>query len=339
MTAEEEDSHRNDITPTLREAHQALSEGNRALARRLARECIRRAPEDERGWLYLAAVSEPRSAIAYAKRALELNPESTNAREAIRWLAQQPSGKGGATSYAGPRIPPQRGPFIAPLERLSRWSPLSPQALIPALALVFGLVFWYGNLPVDAGNPRSDVAPVAKASHTPTATYTPTPTITPTPTATPTDTATATATPTSTPTATPTPRPNVSWEYTLNPEALADEGRWIDVDISEQRVTAYEGAEPVRSFIVSTGTAVHPTVTGQFRIYVKLRATDMSGPGYYLPGVPYTMYFYRGYALHGTYWHNNFGTPMSHGCVNLTIDNSAWLFDFASVGTLVNVHP
>jgi lipoprotein-anchoring transpeptidase ErfK/SrfK len=64
----------------------------------------------------------------------------------------------------------------------------------------------------------------------------------------------------------------------------------------------------------------------------------MAGPGYYLPNVPYVMYFFQGYGIHGTYWHNNFGTPMSHGCVNLTIEDSAWIFDFASVGTVVFVH-
>jgi lipoprotein-anchoring transpeptidase ErfK/SrfK len=71
---------------------------------------------------------------------------------------------------------------------------------------------------------------------------------------------------------------------------------------------------------------------------VKYRYADMSGPGYYLPNVPYVMYFYRGYGIHGTYWHNNFGTPMSHGCVNFPTDDAGWLFDFASVGTVVNVH-
>ena len=89
---------------------------------------------------------------------------------------------------------------------------------------------------------------------------------------------------------------------------------------------------------MSTGTWQYPTVTGQYRVYVKYRYADMAGPGYYLADVPNVMYFYKGYGLHGTYWHNNFGTPMSHGCVNLTIPDSQWLFDFASVGTLVNVH-
>ncbi|MEJ2607147.1 MAG: L,D-transpeptidase, partial [Anaerolineales bacterium] len=95
----------------------------------------------------------------------------------------------------------------------------------------------------------------------------------------------------------------------------------------------------VKTFIVSTGVRAHPTVTGQYRIYRKYVSTPMAGPGYYLPGVPFTMYFYKGYALHGTYWHNNFGTPMSHGCINLRTPDAEWLFDFASVGTLVNVHP
>jgi lipoprotein-anchoring transpeptidase ErfK/SrfK len=115
-------------------------------------------------------------------------------------------------------------------------------------------------------------------------------------------------------------------------------GHWVDVDLTNQMVYAYDGNTVVNSFLVSTGTWAHPTVTGQYHVYVKYRYTDMSGPGYYLPNVPFTMYFYQGYALHGTYWHSNFGTPMSHGCVNLSIPDSEWLYNFSSVGTLVNVH-
>jgi lipoprotein-anchoring transpeptidase ErfK/SrfK len=103
-------------------------------------------------------------------------------------------------------------------------------------------------------------------------------------------------------------------------------------------VYAYAGDTVVNSFLVSTGTWLHPTVTGSYHVYVKLRYTDMTGPDYYLPNVPYTMYFYQGYGLHGTYWHHNFGTPMSHGCVNLSIPDAAWLYNFSSVGTLVKVH-
>ena len=122
------------------------------------------------------------------------------------------------------------------------------------------------------------------------------------------------------------------------PPSTTGSGHWIDVDLSQQRVYAYDGDTVVNSFVVSTGTWQTPTVTGQYHIWIKLVSTPMSGPGYYLPGVPYTMYFYKGYALHGTYWHNNFGTPMSHGCVNLSIPDAEWLYNFSSVGTLVNVH-
>ncbi|MFN2226843.1 MAG: LysM peptidoglycan-binding domain-containing protein, partial [Anaerolineae bacterium] len=105
--------------------------------------------------------------------------------------------------------------------------------------------------------------------------------------------------------------------------------KWIDVDLSSQRVRAYTGNTVVRSMLVSTGIARYPTPTGRFYIQSKYPSVTMSGPGYYLPGVPHTMFFYRGYALHGTYWHNNFGTPMSHGCINLSKKNAAWLYKWA----------
>ncbi len=148
----------------------------------------------------------------------------------------------------------------------------------------------------------------------------------------PTEMPTQVPTPTEVPTQAPTPVP------TEIPAPAPVAENWIDVDLTQQRVHAMQGDTLVRSFIVSTGTWRTPTVTGQYRIYVKYTAAPMSGPGYYLPGVPWIMYFYRGYGLHGTYWHNNFGTPMSHGCINLTIEEAEWLFNFSSVGTLVNIH-
>jgi LysM repeat protein len=114
--------------------------------------------------------------------------------------------------------------------------------------------------------------------------------------------------------------------------------KWIDVDLSGQTVRAYQGNTVVRSMMVSTGIARYPTPPGTFKIYAKYPSVTMSGPGYYLPGVPHTMFFYRGYALHGTYWHSNFGTPMSHGCINLTQGDAAWLYSWASVGTSVVIH-
>jgi lipoprotein-anchoring transpeptidase ErfK/SrfK len=122
------------------------------------------------------------------------------------------------------------------------------------------------------------------------------------------------------------------------PKASSGGARWIDVDLSQQRLYAYEGDTLIRSFVVSTGTWQTPTVTGRYKVWIKLRSAPMSGPGYYLPDVPYIMYFYKGYGIHGTYWHNNFGTPMSHGCVNMTIPDAEWVYNFSVVGTVVNVH-
>ncbi len=140
---------------------------------------------------------------------------------------------------------------------------------------------------------------------------------------------------------TPTPEYVAPTEVAAAPVPVGvDTGgeHWIDVDLSQQRVYAYAGDTVVNSFVVSTGTWQTPTVTGKYKVWVKLRSAAMSGPGYYLPDVPYIMYFYGSYGLHGTYWHNNFGTPMSHGCVNLTIPDAEWLYNFSSVGTVVNVH-
>ncbi|HEX9798283.1 MAG TPA: L,D-transpeptidase [Anaerolineales bacterium] len=333
MTAGVAGTRQPELERLLHACRRAVAANDRAAARRLARQAVRLAPHDGRTWLHLAGASTPRAALAYIGRALELDPNDGRARAALRWLVRRLPPELRSAGQPARRIPEQAPPNIAPLEALSRRSLLAPGVLVPALAIVLGGVIWYGNQPADAGNPRLAAAPVEKATRTPTPTFTPSATPTPTPTVTPVPTETPI------PTITPTPGPNLSWEYTDDPLALAHEGRWIDVDLGEQTVTAYDGASPIRSFSVSTGTWAHPTVTGQFRVYVKLTATDMAGPGYYLPGVPYTMYFYRGYAIHGTYWHSNFGTPMSHGCVNLRTPDSEWVFDFASVGTLVNVHP
>lgn len=135
------------------------------------------------------------------------------------------------------------------------------------------------------------------------------------------------------PTATLTPLP-----ISQRPAGVAADEPWVEVNLTLQEAYAWVGDTFTRAFIVSTGTARHPTVTGVYHIYVKYRYAPMSGPGYYLRDVPYVMYFYKGYGLHGTYWHNNFGHPMSHGCVNFRTEDAAWLFDFTEIGTVVYIH-
>jgi lipoprotein-anchoring transpeptidase ErfK/SrfK len=204
------------------------------------------------------------------------------------------------------------------------------------------------------GTPVAQSAEIAQAADTATALPTevpPTTAPTEAPPASPTATEAATQEPTlEPPAATDTPgaitleivpdTPTSEYVATKpTPEIAVGNGeRWIDVDLTNQRLYAYEGDVAVNSFIVSTGTWLTPTVTGSYKIYVKYRSASMTGPDYYLPDVPYVMYFYNDYAIHGTYWHNNFGTPMSHGCVNLRTEDAQWLYNWSSVGTVVNVH-
>jgi lipoprotein-anchoring transpeptidase ErfK/SrfK len=119
-------------------------------------------------------------------------------------------------------------------------------------------------------------------------------------------------------------------------EFPTEDERWIRVDLSEQTVVAYEGDKPLRGFIISSGLPGTPTVTGEFRIRVKVPSQNMTGGNrasgnyYNLDNVQWVQYFYEDYSFHGTYWHNDFGTPKSHGCLNMTISDAKWLFDWAS---------
>ena len=118
---------------------------------------------------------------------------------------------------------------------------------------------------------------------------------------------------------------------------LASEERWVEVDLSDQKLYAWEGNNLFFETLVSTGLPWYPTPTGEFRVWIKLRAAKMEGGQgklyYYLPNVPYVMYFgnseipnWRGYGLHGTYWHNDFGNQHSHGCVNLPTEIAKKLY-------------
>jgi L,D-transpeptidase catalytic domain len=125
----------------------------------------------------------------------------------------------------------------------------------------------------------------------------------------------------------------------LPAEVTAPGERWIDVDSSAQTLVAYEGSRPVYATLVSSGRgpADGPSATpaGVHRIWVKLFTSDMANvqsqdidPHYSLEDVPYVQFFDDAVALHGTYWHGDFGHPRSHGCVNLSPLDARWLFDF-----------
>ncbi|MFW5713284.1 MAG: L,D-transpeptidase family protein [Brevefilum sp.] len=331
-----------DETTQILQAKAALRRGDRSQARQIAQRIINQDPQNVDAWLILGGLAAPQNSIGYLERALELKPEDPRVKKAYQWARHRldqlaDRERGGTTQKTLVSVPTQateepdiHAPVVVETHRpVWVWTFVG---LLVLTLLFFGLDFIPPQLvgAIEKAGPISQ-AENLKPSLTPTPTHTPTPTLTPT--LTPTPTATQTPTPTQTPTDLPTATPIPTEEPD---EALS--GRWIEIDLSEQRLYAIEDGELVRSFVVSTGTASTPTVVGRFAVWIKLRYDDMSGPGYYLPDVPYAMYFYKGYGIHGTYWHDNFGTPMSHGCVNMVTEEAGWLFNWSYVGIPVIVY-
>ncbi len=160
-------------------------------------------------------------------------------------------------------------------------------------------------------------------------------------------TVTPTPTPTPTPAPTPVPAPTVAnTQSYIAPDGPSYQGtgKQIIVNLSKQWLYAYEDSILVFDAGVSTGRDGFNTPTGHFSIYAKVRSQTMSGTiggeSYYVPDVPHAMYIYGGVAMHGTYWHNQFGTGVrrSHGCINLSQHAAAWVYNWAPVGTPVHVH-
>jgi lipoprotein-anchoring transpeptidase ErfK/SrfK len=129
------------------------------------------------------------------------------------------------------------------------------------------------------------------------------------------------------------------------PPLGVDNGRWIDINLAEQTLSAYDNNQLVYSTLISSGVDPYWTRPGLFQIYKKKDTENMSGSFeadrsdfYSLQDVPWTMYFDKARAIHGAYWHTFFGYPMSHGCVNMSIGDSAWLYQWAKEGDWVWVH-
>jgi hypothetical protein len=122
-------------------------------------------------------------------------------------------------------------------------------------------------------------------------------------------------------------------------------GRWIDVNLDEQTLAVYQDDQLVFATLIASGVDQFWTRPGLFHIYEKKDTENMSGATtadrsdyYYLEDVPWTMYFDEERALHGAYWHNMFGYRRSHGCVNLSVGDSHWLYNWAVVGDFVYVY-
>jgi lipoprotein-anchoring transpeptidase ErfK/SrfK len=134
------------------------------------------------------------------------------------------------------------------------------------------------------------------------------------------------------------------------PSFATGDRKWLDISIRDQSLVAYSGRRPVYVTLVSTGRGgmgdpekVDATVRGTFMIHYKAVSSTMDGDedradSYTLKDVPFVQYFHKGYALHGTYWHDEFGKLRSHGCVNLSPADAAWLFEWTDPPVPENWH-
>lgn len=308
---------RTQIERWLKEGHALARAGQRGRARQAFRRVLAHEPDNVQALVWLAGVEhDPRQSLVYLRRALQLDPNNADAQRGLRWAEEQ------LATRTPARQPAASSDITAWLDDLLL-ACLAAGALLAAVILIWAVI----QAPQVV---RAAYAPTATPTPSPTPTHTPWPTFTPTP--------APTSTPEPTPAATPTAAPAVTPVVPGEPSRYTPHGeKWIQIDLSEQRLTAYEGETAVFSALVSTGVASMPTPKGEHAIYLKVRSQAMGGQGYYLPNVQYVSYFYKDYALHGTYWHNNFGHPMSHGCVNLTNDDAQWIFEWAPVGTRVVV--
>jgi len=127
-------------------------------------------------------------------------------------------------------------------------------------------------------------------------------------------------------------REDVESSFTAKPS------KTIEVNLTEQKVYLYDNDQLVKTLICSSGSQATPSLTGTYAVYAKAEKVDMRGEGYFAPNVPWVLMFNGDYTIHGNYWSTNFGTPTSHGCVGLPLDQAEYLFNWTQIGTIVSIH-
>ncbi|MFZ5391011.1 MAG: L,D-transpeptidase family protein [Patescibacteria group bacterium] len=124
----------------------------------------------------------------------------------------------------------------------------------------------------------------------------------------------------------------------LNSDPTAKKIKTIKINLKNQSLTYFFGDKQLESFLISSGIARLPTPTGNFEIQNKFPTKHYKGPGYDYPNTKWNLHFYTGayrYYIHGAYWHDDFGQPKSHGCINVSYDNMERLYNWAQVGSQV----
>ncbi len=131
---------------------------------------------------------------------------------------------------------------------------------------------------------------------------------------------------------TPMEQPSPPQKFDI-PEGVAPSDKWIDVDLAKKVLTLFDYDKPVFATYISPGRPENPTETGTYRVWYKLAKAEMKGGPplhsyrYDLKNIPWVMFYNYDYAIHGTYWHDKFGTPQSAGCTNMTQGDAKYIFD------------
>ncbi|MBT3322895.1 MAG: L,D-transpeptidase family protein [Anaerolineae bacterium] len=369
----------------LRRSRSALRKGNKDIARAWAEKATLLAPNLEDAWLLLAATSRPQLSLRYLERALAINPQSKHAQKGMIWaktkLAQKQKVKVLFSTQEKAKVVEKTQP-TKPISEVNTLTgiPFSTPKLIKdtqpnkAIASQEKPRFWRQSLPaliitvvlvslVWATFPRFVIfaeemsatpsatiiqehwgeADINKPTYTPSPTATFTPTLTPTNTATPTSTSTPTETPL--PTATPYPTKKPAPPAEPEPEYIPSGEKYVLVDISEQRLYAYQGNTLVYSFIASTGMN-GGTATGNFSVLNKIPSAYGSTWDIWMPS--WLGIYWAGSLQNGihalpimsngaTLWAGYLGTPISYGCVVLGSYEASLLYNWVNIGTPVNI--
>ncbi|MBI3761823.1 MAG: L,D-transpeptidase family protein [Chloroflexi bacterium] len=355
------------------QARAAIAHGQRVEARRFLWAVLKSNPHNATAWLILAALGSPRASLNYVAHALEARPHDPIARAALRWARKRLSPESPPRVEQRERADASAGasPFPFGLVLLAA---LVAVGAIATIAIGGGFQDSRQEVAVAMALSSAKATRTPVPTDTPTVTPSPTPTASPAPSPTATQPInpvarastggggaghwidvdlsrqTVTAMDGETPippTATPFPsstfllpsQPARDDVFTPPQSIPSNSGgeRWIDVDLSKQTLIAYEGATVARTLIVSSGALPYETVTGHFKIYQKYETVDLYGPDFFQPAVPYVMMFYPHFALHAATWHDDFGKPVSHGCINLRMADAAWLYSWAPVGARVEI--
>jgi len=341
------------VSQALKQAKEALQRGEKHEARYWAQIAASIAPNMEEPWLILAAVADTRASIAYLNQVLKINPKSERAQEELNLARRrQLNEKTLPVSEEMETPPAQVKAFTRPKSVVQRarrflYIPTPLRFLMLFMFLIAASAFFWAASSFSAlaaTRSRTDTSSQDSQIHYWSQVYLPKPSYTPSPTVTPTPSPTATSTFTATSLSTNTSQPS---DGLLQGQGSAGGGKLIVVSIHEQHLYAYQGNRLIYSFIVSTGSN-NSTVTGTYHILDKIPDPYGWNWNFWMPdwmGIYYVGDLEDGFhalpllANGQRLWGDEIGTPVTYGCVVLNIADAQTLYNWAEVGTAVQINP